>query len=125
MARISVAYLMVLSCAIALLPCRVSAQESKVGFRADYTVLVGERPFFPVGLIYCNEDHSLLSALPLPYLWEHAQSLFRVAVKRLGLRPQQDCRGKISDFKMIFCDLDGMREKFTGRKGRATRALSV
>jgi hypothetical protein len=40
---------------LALLPPTARTQE-KVSFREDHTVLVGGRPFFPIGLYYCGEE---------------------------------------------------------------------
>jgi hypothetical protein len=42
--------------ALLLLPAILSAQENRLGFRDDHTVLVGKQPFFPIGLYYCGEE---------------------------------------------------------------------
>src|SRR5947208_2479097 len=48
--RILFAHILILS------PEALSAQENKVGFRDDHTVLVGKKPVFPIGLYYCGEE---------------------------------------------------------------------
>src|SRR5579859_1140810 len=37
-------------------PAVIPAQQNKMTLRDDHTVLVGNRPFFPIGLYYCGEE---------------------------------------------------------------------
>ncbi len=56
---------------LALLSEALPAQEHKVGFRDDHTVLVGERPFFPIGLYYCGEEFDDTSGKQLAELRDY------------------------------------------------------
>ena len=47
---------LVILAALAALAPTAAAQATKVAFRADHTVLVDNRPFFPIGLYYCAEE---------------------------------------------------------------------
>ena len=55
MARVSVIR-PALVLALLTLPATLPGEDTKVGFRNDHTILVGGKPFFPIGLYYCYEE---------------------------------------------------------------------
>lgn len=47
---------LVLTASLLIVSSRGLGQPEKVAFREDHTVLVKDRPFFPIGLYYCGEE---------------------------------------------------------------------